>query len=402
MDSKDFKNLGEQIKDSVQSAIDSGDFKELNKVISATVNSALDEARKQLVKEVGGKVWPEGAGSEGGRVGSSRGTSSYIDNYPILAIKRVRINHPGKVAGILSIVFGCFGLGITVPSLLAVWIIALLTEPGANLVFGLLAILLALLCGSLCLLHKGITLGNRVRRARNYVKFCGSRMYCSIQELADSLGRSRNFLLKDLRKIIETGVLFEARIEEQQTCLMLDSETYKQYLESQEARKQREREAADKARSIPVEGDLEPMMAEGRNYLRILREANEAIPGEVISGKISRLEEVIRRIFEAVLKHPEQKGEMERFMEYYLPTTVKLITAYQDFDNAGSRGNNVSSAKEDIEKTLDTINQAFEQLLDDLYKTAALDISTDATVLQTMLKKDGWTKSDFMGGERDE
>lgn len=140
---------------------------------------------------------------------------------------------------------------------------------------------------------------------------------------------------------------------------------------------------------------LREMMAQGHEYLRILREANDAIPGEAISGKISRLENVIRRIFETVERQPDQMEEMERFMEYYLPTTVKLVTAYRDFDRIEIEGDNIVSAKHEIEETLDTINTAFERLLDDLYQDAAIDISTDASVLQTMLKKDGFAESDF-------
>ncbi len=89
-------------------------------------------------------------------------------------------------------------------------------------------------------------------------------------------------------------------------------------------------------------------------------------------------------------------------MEYYLPTTVKLVNAYRDFDSVGTQGANISSAKAEIERTLDTINQAFERLLDDLYQDAALDVSTDASVIQTMLKKDGWAESDFTGGMKNE
>ena len=50
MDNKDFSNLGDQIRDSVQDAIDSMDFKQLNRTISDTVNFALDEARSQMLK----------------------------------------------------------------------------------------------------------------------------------------------------------------------------------------------------------------------------------------------------------------------------------------------------------------------------------------------------------------
>lgn len=90
-------------------------------------------------------------------------------------------------------------------------------------------------------------------------------------------------------------------------------------------------------------------------------------------------------------------------MEYYLPTTVKLVESYAEFDSAGVEGENIRTAKEEIEKTMDTINDAFEKLLDDLYQNAAFEASADARVLKTVLAQDGYMKSDLKtGGVTDE
>ena len=253
------------------------------------------------------------------------------------------------------------------------------------------------------MLRTGVSIRDRLKRARIYAKQSGKRMYCSIEELAGSIGRSRDFVLKDVQKMIKLGIFKQAYLDEQKTCLILSEATYKQYLECQKALKERElEEASENTGEDSSSDEMKQMMAEGQNYLRILREANDAIPGEVISQKIYSLEHVIRRIFESVSRHPRRMQEMERFMEYYLPTTVKLVNAYRDFDSVGTQGANISSAKAEIERTLDTINQAFERLLDDLYQDAALDVSTDASVIQTMLKKDGWAESDFTGGMKNE
>ncbi|MFR5071020.1 MAG: 5-bromo-4-chloroindolyl phosphate hydrolysis family protein [Bianqueaceae bacterium] len=82
-------------------------------------------------------------------------------------------------------------------------------------------------------------------------------------------------------------------------------------------------------------------------------------------------------------------------MSYYLPTTLKLVKAYLEFDSQPIAGETISSAKEEIQNTLDTINLAFVKLLDSLFEDAAFDISTDITVLQTMLAQEGLTKKDF-------
>ena len=97
---------------------------------------------------------------------------------------------------------------------------------------------------------------------------------------------------------------------------------------------------------------------------------------------------------------------MHKFMNYYLPTSLKLVSAYEEFDDLSSQGEEILEAKQEIEKTLDTINSAFEELLNRMFREAAYDVTTDAQVLQTMLAKEGLTGSAFSkkvkGGEKSE
>lgn len=430
MDNREFSNLGDQIRDSVQNAIDSMDFNQLNRTISDTVNSALEEARSQLIKgtEFRKNIPPGSFSSQRSEKtetfrrtewsGASVQRESREDGPGYRAFQTSRdvlkrtgdgqgelaqLNQTGRVSGILYTVFGSIGIGIILILLLVVWIVALVVKPVIWAVAGATLILLLLGGVSGFMLRAGIGIRDRLKRARIYAKQSGKRMYCSIEELAGNIGRSRDFVLKDVQKMIKLGIFKQAYLDEQKTCLILSENTYRQYLECQKALKERELEdVREKAKEETPSEEIKQMIADGQNYLRILREANDAIPGEVISQKISSLEHVIRRIFESVSKHPGRIGEMERFMEYYLPTTVKLVNAYRDFDSVGTQGANISSAKAEIERTLDTINQAFERLLDDLYQDAALDVSTDASVIQTMLKKDGWAESDFTGGMKNE
>ena len=71
-----------------------------------------------------------------------------------------------------------------------------------------------------------------------------------------------------------------------------------------------------------------------------------------ISEKISRLELVISKIFNRVEQHPELVDDLGRFMDYYLPTTVKLLKAYEELDGQPSQGENIVNSKKEIEDTL--------------------------------------------------
>ena len=81
--------------------------------------------------------------------------------------------------------------------------------------------------------------------------------------------------------------------------------------------------------------------------------------------------------------------QMRKFMNYYLPTTIKLVGAYEEFDSMSVQGEDIREAKEEIEKTLDTINKAFGELLNKLFRETAYDVTADAQVLQAMLAREG-------------
>lgn len=125
------------------------------------------------------------------------------------------------------------------------------------------------------------------------------------------------------------------------------------------------------------------------SILREIREVNDAIPDEAVSERIYRIEEITSKIFDAVREKPEKLPQIKSFMSYYLPTTLKLLRSYSTFEKQGVSGQNISEAKKNIERILDSLVDGFTKQLDQLYKTDAMDISTDINVLESMLKKDG-------------
>ena len=136
----------------------------------------------------------------------------------------------------------------------------------------------------------------------------------------------------------ETSV-WEAYMDKQETCLMINRIAYDYYLQAEESLRQREMEEAKrKEQEEKMSPEILEMIRTGDEYIRTIREANDDIPGEVISEKLDRLEQVVRRIFESVKKHPEQKKEMDKFMDYYMPTTLKLVNAYREFDALEVKG----------------------------------------------------------------
>lgn len=141
--------------------------------------------------------------------------------------------------------------------------------------------------------------------------------------------------------------------------------------------------------------EVQEVLDKGNEYLKKIHESNDAIPGVEISVKISRMELIVEKIFERAQKHPEIISDLKKMMDYYLPMTVKLLDAYEEMDTQPVQGENIQSSKREIEDTLDTLNQAFEKLLDSVFQDTAWDVSTDISVLHTLLAQEGLTEDDF-------
>ena len=120
----------------------------------------------------------------------------------------------------------------------------------------------------------------------------------------------------------------------------------------------------------------------------------------MLSAKIDRLEDITAKIFQAVEADPKKRSRIDTFLNYYLPTTQKLLDSYAEFESAGVEGENLRQAKSRIETTMDSIVKGFEHQLDELYKSDAMDVDSDIRVMETMLNRDTATvERDFgLGG----
>lgn len=130
--------------------------------------------------------------------------------------------------------------------------------------------------------------------------------------------------------------------------------------------------------------------------IREIRRLNDEIEDAEVSDRIYKIEAHTKNIFDYVTDHPEAMPQIRTFMNYYLPTTLKLLETYSRIERVGVAGENMKKSKENIEKTLDLLVVGFEGQIDQLFKNESIDISSDIAVLETMMKKDGISgKSNF-------
>lgn len=321
---------------------------------------------------------------------------------------------PGRVSSILMMVFGYTGLGLTgftlIISLAASAFVGKLFSTGAAVTIVMLPILI--ICTILAV--SGTKTRGRLSRFKRYINVLKGRTFCSLKELAANVGRNKKFVFKDVQKMIRDGYFPEGHLDEQQTCLMVTDKIYEQYLAAQESMKTREakedceEKENDSASASEHTQSLTPeelkaynkIISDGEIYMQHIHEANDAIPDMEISNKLYRMELIIRKIFDYVRSHPEQISQLRRFIDYYMPTTDKLVNAYREFEAQPIQGDNIKTAKHEISKALDTINDAYEKLYDSMYADAAMDVASDISVLQTLLAQEGLTKDDFKHGRK--
>lgn len=135
--------------------------------------------------------------------------------------------------------------------------------------------------------------------------------------------------------------------------------------------------------------EIDALLKERERALSEMRRLNDSIADEKISAQIDHLEEVTGKIIDQVVAQPKKLPQIRRFLDYYLPTTLKILNAYDRMDAAGISGSNIDTTKGKVENMMDTIVKAFDKQLDALFGEEALDISTDITVMENLLAREG-------------
>jgi len=221
----------------------------------------------------------------------------------------------------------------------------------------------------------------RFTRYKNYYAFTAGRGIVPIQDMARAAGVSVRTVLRDIQAMISSGYFGPgAYFNSELNSLVLSPDAAKEARQAS-----RNASAACEAPLPSTDVPVNPYMA----IIAELRELNVTIADIPISNKINRIEEITAKIFRIVEENPEKQPQIRRFMSYYLPTTLKLLRSYATLEKQGIKGENITSAKENIGRILDTLATGFEQQLDQLFRADAIDIAADITVLENLMQQDG-------------
>ena len=270
------------------------------------------------------------------------------------------------------------------------------------------------------LLYKRIkneTVRKRYQTYRRYASAIISRGSdsISIRELAATLGVSNSAAVHDLQTMIDEGMIrgnayidrshmmlymegmegatVETRFVDPVINVFVSPENRARTVEeARNVQAQKTQQAPSPQAEAPAEPKREPTGMENEDFedkLRQIRHLNDEIEDKGVSDRIDRIGELTASIFRVVREKPERAEEVRKFMNYYLPTTLKLLKSYSLMEKQSYQGENIVASRKKIEAVLDTLVHAFEQQQDRLFRTEALDVEADISVLETMMASDG-------------
>lgn len=269
----------------------------------------------------------------------------------------------------------------------------------------------------------------QLRDFRHYAAIIGDRGSISIRELANRLGKSTEEVVSDIQSMINQSMI-DPRAYIDRTSLMLyladdivetdfanasvepdfvrpvvnfftnlggrkGKSSDDQPIETEFVAPEPVKQEAPKPEPKRARQETRKPVADSDDFeakLREIRQLNDDIDNPVVSERIDRIGTLTASIFRVVQEKPERADEVRKFMNYYLPTTLKLLKSYSLMEKQSYQGENIQQSRKKIEDVLETLVHAFEQQQDKLFQSDALDVETDISVLETMMASDGLTE----------
>lgn len=355
---EDNSSLEEKIKGLIKNSLNSEDFKGLSRDLESASKKFLSETKKAFGAKIGNDL-------------EHTGPMVYV----------------GTARKMLSLVFGI--VGSILFGLLAIIFFAFSFIKAFTIGFLIAAIIsFIIFISCIYLIKDSRDMAKRETRAKRYLEKVKGKGYVTIDSLSESTLLNKKFIVNDLRNMIKVGIFPEGHLDSTDMYFILNDKVYDEFMQMAYDLYAKKEKAENQAE---MSAEVKEAIEEGRRFIRTIRDANIDIPGEEISRKLDSLEDISNRIYDHIESHPEKLPEIRKFSQYFLPTTLKLVEAYRKLDSQTIEGENIQTSKREIEASLDTINHAFENLLDSLFEDISMDISTDISVLETMLMQEGLT-----------
>lgn len=411
-------DIGDQIMGAIQDALDQQDLSGLSDIVGKAGRAAgravpvIGNAVQQGIKAAGDQIQnaaseassrmtrPQGAtppkpvadaqGRDASELRAAQRRAAELERREVLS----RYGKPGIVRSsgmAMAIIGGLFTFYMAMGLLASLFMLAIFPQ-----VWLMMAVLLAL---SVWLLASGV---KRVRLAKNFdslKRIMGSREWVNVEDLSRQMGLPEAKVDEQLRLMLQRGLLPHGHLDSQAGWLAVTDGAWERHLDSAEPSDpvpitpERVEDVVDveedEQDDAALPADVRELLSRGREGLRAMARARDLIDDEAVSAKVAALMDIVRSILDYGRQHPECADELERLVNYYVPTTNRLLNTYDDLEEQPVQGDNIAQSRSQIEHTLDLLQEAYGNLLDSMYRNVAWDVTADAEVLRDVLKQEG-------------
>lgn len=363
MSKKDFNDIGNSIND----AINNMDFED----ISNKIKTSVDQAIQSTMNLIGT---------------NDKVPATQTRNPKVCAQK---LPEKSKASGLkfLSVILGLTAFGYAVVLISDLFNVPFFGEFIRNLI-----VLLATGLGSFFSWNKAKYLDSI---GKNYIRFLrelGHNTVIPIRDLASAVQQTEEETVDDLLYMMQHGYFHQGRIVENDSLFLLDIETFKLY-KDQATRLDRKEE---KVLNEDMDDErAQNILSMGGQYLLQIEKNMEKIQNRVFLEKVEKIYQTIGNILLIIKKYPDKAYALDKFMDYYLPTTAKLIETYIEFESMNTGDSKILSSMEEIDKSIETINEAFEKIQVELLSDRAMDIKTDIDTMKLLLNQEGLLEDDW-------
>lgn len=229
-------------------------------------------------------------------------------------------------------------------------------------------------------------------RFETYVDVLRFKSFEIVGELAAYANQSEKRLKNDLKHCVKQKLIPQGHFTRENLVFMISNEIYEQYNEKKAVYDRYFKKIIEERNRMKERTEEINLIIEtGTKYIEKIHDSNELIKDKSVSKKLSRMEAIVSMIFHELDVNPSQASSLGVFLNYYLPTTEKLIEAYITIGEKQVSGASLSNTKIEIENSLDTIIAAFENILERMYQEQELDITSDIAAMEIIMKQEGLT-----------
>lgn len=242
--------------------------------------------------------------------------------------------------------------------------------------------------------------------SKDYTRFLrelGHNTVIPIRDLASSVQKSEEDTIKELMYMMNKGYFKQARIVENDSLFLLDIPTFKLY---KDQKNQMPNLSYEEKKQIENDAHKNVNIEKAENIIQIAsKEINSInldisrIKSRSFLEKVIEIKKNIENIVNIIKRYPDKAYALDKFMDYYLPTTVKLIDAYAEYEIIESKDPKIKNSLFEIESSIETINQAFGKIQLELMEDRTMDIKTDIDTMKILLNQEGYLEKDWSKDE---